>query len=46
MDESDFGKDTTFGVIGVCDANGNLTERILKERGFNVIGKKKKKKQD
>ena len=24
MDESDFRKDTTFGVIGVCGANGNL----------------------
>lgn len=38
MDESDFKKDTTFGVIGVCGANGNLIARILKERGFNVIG--------
>ena len=38
MDISDFKKDTTFGVIGVCGANGNLIARILKERGFNVIG--------
>ena len=30
--------DTTFGVIGICGANGNLIARILKERGFNVIG--------
>ena len=38
MNESDFKKGTTFGVIGVCGANGNLIARILKERGFNVIG--------
>lgn len=37
MNESDFPKDTTFGVIGVCGANGNLIARILKSRGFNVI---------
>ena len=30
--------DKTFGVIGVCGANGNLIARILKERGYNVIG--------
>ena len=30
--------DATFGVIGICGANGNLIARILKERGFNVIG--------
>lgn len=28
----------TFGVIGVCGANGNLVARILKERGYNVMG--------
>ena len=28
----------TFGVIGVCGANGNLIARILEERGYNVIG--------
>ena len=28
----------TFGVIGVCGANGNLIARILKERGYNVMG--------
>ena len=28
----------TFGVIGVCGANGNLIARILKERGYDVIG--------
>ena len=28
----------TFGVIGVCGANGNLIARILKQRGYNVIG--------
>ena len=38
MNESDFKKDTTFGVIGVCGANGNLIARLLKDRGFNVIG--------
>ncbi|MGX8694528.1 MAG: Mur ligase family protein [Methanobrevibacter sp.] len=38
MNESDFKKGTTFGVIGVCGANNNLIARILKERGFNVIG--------
>ena len=38
MNESDFRKDTTFGVIGVCGANGNLIARLLKDRGFNVIG--------
>lgn len=38
MNESDFKKDTTFGVIGICGANGNLIARILKERGYNVIG--------
>ena len=37
MNEDDFDKDTTFGVIGVCGANGNLIARILKTRGFNVI---------
>lgn len=31
-------KNKTFGVIGVCGANGNLIARILKERGYNVIG--------
>ena len=28
----------TFGVIGVCGANGNLIARILKEKGYNVMG--------
>jgi len=28
----------TFGVIGVCGANGNLIARILNERGYNVMG--------
>lgn len=28
----------TFGVVGICGAVGNLTARILKERGFDVIG--------
>lgn len=28
----------TFGVIGVCGANGNLIARILSERGHDVIG--------
>ena len=28
----------TFGVIGVCGANGNLIARILNERGYSVIG--------
>ncbi|WP_292798227.1 Mur ligase family protein [Methanobrevibacter sp.] len=28
----------TFGIIGVCGANGNLIARILNERGYNVIG--------
>ena len=37
MNESDFKKGTTFGVIGVCGANGNLIARILEERGFKVI---------
>lgn len=27
----------TFGVVGVCGANGNLIARILKHRGCNVI---------
>ena len=27
----------TFGIIGVCGANGNLIARILKERGYNVM---------
>ena len=31
-------KDKTFGIIGVCGANGNLIARILKQRGYNVIG--------
>ncbi len=31
-------KNKTYGVIGVCGANGNLIARILKQRGFNVIG--------
>lgn len=31
-------KNKTFGVIGVCGANGNLVARILKQRGYNVIG--------
>ena len=31
-------KNKTFGIIGVCGANGNLTARILKQRGYNVIG--------
>ena len=28
----------TFGVIGVCGANGNLIARLLKERGYDVMG--------
>ena len=28
----------TFGIIGVCGANGNLIARILKERGYDVMG--------
>ena len=28
----------TFGVIGVCGANGNLIARILNQRGYDVIG--------
>ena len=31
-------KNKTYGVIGVCGANGNLIARILKQRGYNVIG--------
>ena len=31
-------KNKTYGVIGVCGANGNLTARILKQRGYKVIG--------
>lgn len=31
-------KNKTFGVVGVCGANGNLIARILKQRGYNVIG--------
>ena len=27
----------TFGVIGVCGANGNLIARLLSERGYDVI---------
>ena len=38
MNESDFDKNTTFGVIGICGANGNLIARLLKDRGFNVVG--------
>ena len=30
-------KNKTFGVIGVCGANGNLIARILKQRGYDVI---------
>ena len=28
----------TYGVVGVCGANGNLIARILKQRGYNVVG--------
>lgn len=28
----------TFGVIGICGANGNLIARLLSERGYDVIG--------
>ncbi|MBQ9025749.1 MAG: UDP-N-acetylmuramate--alanine ligase [Methanobrevibacter sp.] len=28
----------TFGIIGVCGANGNLIARILNERGYGVMG--------
>ena len=38
MNEADFPEDTTFGVIGICGANCNLVARILKDRGFDVIG--------
>ena len=31
-------KNYTYGVIGVCGANGNLIARILKQRGYNVVG--------
>lgn len=46
MNESDFKKGTTFGVIGVCGANGNLIARLLKDRGFNVIGTDLSQKRD
>lgn len=46
MNESDFDKDTTFGVVGICGANGNLIARILKDRGFNVIGTDMSSKED
>lgn len=29
---------TSFGVIGICGANGNLVARILKDRGYDVVG--------
>ena len=28
----------TYGVVGVCGANGNLIARILKQRGYDVVG--------
>ena len=31
-------KSKTYGVIGICGANGNLIARILKQRGYKVIG--------
>ena len=31
-------KNKTYGVIAVCGANGNLIARILKQRGYKVIG--------
>lgn len=35
---NEFPENTTFGVIGICGANCNLVARILKERGYDVIG--------
>ena len=35
---NEFPENTSFGVIGICGANCNLVARILKERGYNVIG--------
>ncbi|WP_220607546.1 Mur ligase family protein [Methanobrevibacter oralis] len=46
MNESDFDKNTIFGVIGVCGANNNLIARILCERGFKVIGTDLSQKKD
>lgn len=46
MNESDFKKGTTFGVIGICGANGNLIARFLKDKGFNVIGTDMAQKKD
>ena len=31
-------KNKIYGVIGICGANGNLIARILKQRGYKVIG--------
>lgn len=39
-------KNKTFGIIGVCGANGNLIARILKQRGYNVIGNDLSSKED
>lgn len=46
MNEADFSKDTTFGVIGICGIVGNLIGRILKDKGFNVVGTDMASKED
>ncbi len=39
-------KNATFGVIGICGANGNLIARLLIQRGFKVIGSDTSSKKD
>ncbi|MDL2271215.1 UDP-N-acetylmuramate--alanine ligase, partial [Methanobrevibacter sp. OttesenSCG-928-I08] len=43
---NDFSSKTTFGIIGICGINGNLVGRILKDRGYQVIGTDLTKKED
>ena len=39
-------KNKTYGVIGVCGANGNLITRILSQRGYGVVASDTSSKND
>lgn len=46
INKNDFTPKTTFGVLGICGIVGNLVARVLKDKGYNVIGSDLSKKHD
>ena len=46
MEVKNINKDAVFGILGICGINGNLVARILKDKGYNVIGTDLSKKEN